>query len=62
MVRQVSPVPLAAARRTIRDGLKLWYKGKPPTYMQAQRPESDPVQQALMLDKLVKVLERRYFE
>jgi hypothetical protein len=44
------------------DGLKLWYKGKPPTYIQAQRPESYPVQQALMVDKLLKVIERRYFE
>jgi hypothetical protein len=46
----------------MRDGLKLWYKGNPPTYMQPQRPESDPVQQNLMVDKLSKVLERRYFE
>jgi hypothetical protein len=30
--------------------------------MQAQRPESDPVQQALMVKKTLKVLERRYFE
>jgi hypothetical protein len=44
------------------EGLKLWYKGKQPTYMQPQRPESDPVQQTLMVDKLLKVLERRYFE
>jgi hypothetical protein len=44
------------------DGLKLWYKGKPPTYMQAQRIESDPLQQALMVETLIKVLERRYFE
>jgi hypothetical protein len=40
----------------------MWYKGKSPTYMQPQRPESDPVQQTLMVDKLSKVLERRYFE
>jgi hypothetical protein len=46
----------------MRDGLNLWYKGKPPTYMQPQRTESDPVQRALMVDKLSKVLERLYFE
>jgi hypothetical protein len=40
----------------------MWYKVKPPTYMQAQRPKPDLVQQALMLDKLLKVLERQYFE
>jgi hypothetical protein len=45
-------------QKTMRDGLKLWHKGKPPTYMQPQRPESDPVQQNLMVDKLSKVLER----
>jgi hypothetical protein len=49
-------------QKTMQDGLKLWYKGKPPTYMQPQRTESDPVQRALMVDKLSKVLERRYFE
>jgi hypothetical protein len=35
----------------MRDGLGLWYKGKPPTYIQAQRPEPDPAQRALMVEK-----------
>jgi hypothetical protein len=46
----------------MRYGLKLWYKGNPPTYMQAHRPEPDPVQRALTVVKLLKVLARRYFE
>jgi hypothetical protein len=49
-------------QKTMRDGLKLWYKGNPPTYMQPQRTESDPVQRDLMVDKLSNVLKRQYFE
>jgi hypothetical protein len=44
------------------DGTKMWYMVNPPAYMQAQRPESDPVQQSLMVGKLLKVIERPYFE
>jgi hypothetical protein len=49
-------------QHTMRDDFKFWYKGKPPTYMQAQKPEPEPAQRALMVEKLSKLLARRYFE
>jgi hypothetical protein len=46
----------------MRDGLRLWYKGKPPTYIQAHQPQLDPAQRALMVDILLNIFARRYFE
>jgi hypothetical protein len=47
---------------TMRDGLRLWYKGSAPKHCVPQKDEPDPSNKEKIRLKLLKVLAKRYFE
>jgi hypothetical protein len=44
----------------MRDGLRVHFWGTPPRYRRAQRDSKDPGERKLVVEKLIKVRERRY--
>jgi hypothetical protein len=46
---------------TVRDGLRLWYKGSAPKHFVPQKDEPDPSKKEKIGLKLLKALARRYF-
>jgi uncharacterized protein YcaQ len=47
---------------TVRDGLRLWYKGSSPKHVSPQKDEPEPSKKEKIRLKLLKALARRYFE
>ncbi len=47
-------------QKFIRDGIAFPFKRSPPKYMVPQRATNDPTRNKLIIDKLTKVLDRRY--